>query len=153
MYSRNRTENTRSGGANKHWEPSTKLFRFLPGHISTVLREMCVNVWLRQEEKKTRATLPSSPLSPQGHIHVFITATAPRPPAPRCSPNLLLCTRAVIDERLLTNNNSALHLACGNGHLGAVRALVDASAAVNAGNSYGNAPIHAALIGGHRAVR
>lgn len=76
------------------------------------------------------------------------------PPAVHRTPKLLLlCTRAVIDERLLTNNNSALHLACGNGHLEAVRVLVDASAAVNAGNSYGNAPIHAALIGGHRAVR
>lgn len=34
-----------------------------------------------------------------------------------------------------------------------VKVLLAASAAVNAGNSYGNAPIHAALMGGHRAVR
>ncbi|CAM9907256.1 unnamed protein product [Ectocarpus fasciculatus] len=64
----------------------------------------------------------------------------------------LLKNGSVIDERLLTNSNSALHLACGNGHVETVKVLVAASASVNAGNSYGNAPIHAALMGGHRAV-
>lgn len=73
---------------------------------------------------------------------------SPHPPAFRHT-NI----RSVIDERLLTNSNSALHLACGNGRMETVKVLLAASAAVNAGNSYGNAPIHAALMGGHRAVR
>ncbi|CAM9965388.1 unnamed protein product [Ectocarpus sp. 4 AP-2014] len=64
----------------------------------------------------------------------------------------LLKNGSVIDERLLTNSNSALHLACGNGQMETVKVLLAASAAVNAGNSYGNAPTHAALMGGHRAV-
>eukprot|EP00903_Cladosiphon_okamuranus_P012668 g11848.t1 len=65
---------------------------------------------------------------------------------------LLLKNGSVIDERLLTNNNSPLHLACGNGHLEAVKVLVAASSEVNAGNTYGNSPIHSALIGGHRSI-
>ncbi|CAM9721346.1 unnamed protein product, partial [Hapterophycus canaliculatus] len=60
------------------------------------------------------------------------------------------------DERLLTNNNSALHSAASGGtrgHLEAAKLLVRASATVNTGNSYGNAPIYAALIAGHREAR
>lgn len=64
-----------------------------------------------------------------------------------------MSSRSAIDDRLLTNNNSPLHLACSGGHLEAVEALVAASADVNSGNSYGNAPIHGALVAGHRAVR
>lgn len=60
---------------------------------------------------------------------------------------------AAIDERLLTNQSSPLHLACANGHLDAVKVLVQEHALVNTGNGYGNAPIQSALIGGHRAVR
>ncbi|CAM9667836.1 unnamed protein product, partial [Laminaria digitata] len=65
---------------------------------------------------------------------------------------LLLQNGAVIEERLLTNRNSPLHLACTNGHVEAAKVLINASAAVNTGNCYGNAPTHSALIGGHRAV-
>lgn len=75
------------------------------------------------------------------------------PPSAVRQINVVDTNRSVIDERLLTNTNSPLHLACGNGHLEAVKVLVAASAEVNAGNTYGNAPIHSALIGGHRAVR
>ncbi|CAM9469850.1 unnamed protein product, partial [Scytosiphon promiscuus] len=66
---------------------------------------------------------------------------------------VLLQNGAVIEERLLTNNNSALHSAAGGGssaHLEAAKVLVRASASVNIGNSYGNAPINAALIAGNR---
>lgn len=59
----------------------------------------------------------------------------------------------MIDDRLLTNHNSPLHLACANGHLDAVELLIAASASVNTGNSYGNAPINGALTSGSRAVR
>ncbi|CAM9208650.1 unnamed protein product [Ascophyllum nodosum] len=59
---------------------------------------------------------------------------------------------AVIDERLLTSQNSPLHLACAIGHLEVVKQLLSKGAPVNSGNSYGNAPIHGALIRGHREI-
>lgn len=59
---------------------------------------------------------------------------------------------SALEDRLLTDKGSPLHLACTMGHLEVAKMLVAASAPINAGNAYGNCPINSALIGGHRGV-
>jgi ankyrin repeat protein len=59
---------------------------------------------------------------------------------------------SVLEERILTNHNSPLHIACDNGHLEAAQVLLKAGASVNIGNAFGNSPLHACIMASKPSV-
>jgi ankyrin repeat protein len=59
---------------------------------------------------------------------------------------------SVLEERILTNYNSPLHIACDNSHLEAAQALLKAGANVNIGNAFGNSPLHACIMANKPSV-
>eukprot|EP00611_Tribonema_gayanum_P008680 TRINITY_DN1826_c0_g1_i4.p2 TRINITY_DN1826_c0_g1~~TRINITY_DN1826_c0_g1_i4.p2 ORF type:complete len:289 (-),score=113.48 TRINITY_DN1826_c0_g1_i4:444-1235(-) len=59
---------------------------------------------------------------------------------------LLIERGGVLDDALLTNRNTPLHIACDGGQLEVAKVLVAAGAPVGAANAFGNTPLHAALM-------
>ncbi|CAM9477355.1 unnamed protein product [Chrysoparadoxa australica] len=60
----------------------------------------------------------------------------------------LIQAGGVVDERLVTNHNTSLHLASAKGHVDAALALLDGQATINTGNAFGNTPLHEACVCG-----